>query len=139
MYENYTRQSLPPKEYREILGTAICVFNSNNVFVIENILRIDSANYDWSELIDRTSGSLLKPIEQVITNQSNNEIALLFKKLVENRNRIIHSFQITLHDEQILSTKNKKGEQYPITLDYLLEFIRDNESLSSLLYKLRGK
>ena len=27
MYEPYTRQSLPDKEYRELLGSAICVFN----------------------------------------------------------------------------------------------------------------
>ena len=38
MYEEYTRQSLPSKIYRELLGSAMCVFNSNNCFVIENIL-----------------------------------------------------------------------------------------------------
>lgn len=41
MYENYTRHSLPDKEYRELLGSAICVFNSNNSFIIENVLRED--------------------------------------------------------------------------------------------------
>lgn len=41
MYENYTRQSLPAKEYLELLGSAICVFNSNNSFIIENVLRED--------------------------------------------------------------------------------------------------
>jgi hypothetical protein len=51
MYEAYTRQSLPSKKYRELLGSALCVFNSNNSFMIENIIRIDSAN-DWYELID---------------------------------------------------------------------------------------
>lgn len=46
MYEDYTRQSLPSKEYRELLGSALCVFNSNNAFIIENILREDGgANY----------------------------------------------------------------------------------------------
>ena len=25
MYESYTRQSLPSKQYRELLGTALCV------------------------------------------------------------------------------------------------------------------
>ena len=38
MYESYTRQSLPTKQYRELLGSAICVFNSNNAFIIENIV-----------------------------------------------------------------------------------------------------
>ena len=27
MYESYTRQALPSKKYRELIGTAICVFN----------------------------------------------------------------------------------------------------------------
>lgn len=38
MYEAYTRQSLPSKKYRELLGSALCVFNSNNSFMIENII-----------------------------------------------------------------------------------------------------
>ena len=63
MYEDYTRQSLPSKEYRELLGSALCVFNSNNAFIIENILREDGgANYNWYDLMDRTSGNLSKPI-----------------------------------------------------------------------------
>lgn len=48
MYENYTRQALPSKKYRELLGSALCVFNSNNAFVIENILRSDdNSEYSW--------------------------------------------------------------------------------------------
>ena len=43
LYEKYTHQSLPEREYRKLLGSAICVFNSNNQFVIENILRNDYA------------------------------------------------------------------------------------------------
>lgn len=39
MYETYSKQSLPEKEYRELLGTALCVFSSNNGFLIENIIR----------------------------------------------------------------------------------------------------
>lgn len=42
MYENYTKQALPSKSYRELLGSALCVFNSNNTFIIENILRVDN-------------------------------------------------------------------------------------------------
>ena len=34
MYEKYTRQSLPNDDYRELLGSAISVFNSNNAFII---------------------------------------------------------------------------------------------------------
>ena len=41
MYETYTKQSLPTKEYRELVGTALCVFCSNNAFMIENIIKTD--------------------------------------------------------------------------------------------------
>lgn len=47
MYESYTKQSLPTKQYRELLGSAVFVFNSNNAFIIENILNYDNSNkYD---------------------------------------------------------------------------------------------
>ena len=36
-----TRQALPPESYLILLGASLCVFNSNNAFVIENILRTD--------------------------------------------------------------------------------------------------
>lgn len=70
MYEEYSHQSLPSKNYRELLGTAISVFNSNNQFVIENVLRVDNSNYNWYELIDGTSGDLLEPIKETITKNS---------------------------------------------------------------------
>lgn len=138
MYEEYSHQSLPSKNYRELLGTAISVFNSNNQFVIENVLRIDNSNYNWYELIDGTSGDLLEPIKETITKNSDKKIAILFGNLVSKRNRILHSFQVTENNEQILRTKNKKNEQYNITEEYLLEFISENDSLSTMLHKLRG-
>ena len=39
MYESYTRQALPSKKYRELIGTAICVFNST---------RLCDADSPWS-------------------------------------------------------------------------------------------
>lgn len=45
MYEDYSKQALPYKEYRELIGTAICVFSSNNAFIIENIIKTDSEQY----------------------------------------------------------------------------------------------
>jgi len=138
MYENYTRQALPEKEYRELLGSALCVFNSNNAFVIENILRVDN-QYNCNDLIDRTSGQLKEPVEETIIKESNSDIAKLFEIIVEKRNRIIHSFQITNEDhEQILATKERNGRQFHITEAYLRAFIKDNERLSSLLHDFRG-
>lgn len=141
MYESYTRQALPPKEYRELLGTALCVFNSNNLFIIENILHTDKVNYNWYELIDKESGKLNKVIVATIVLNGGQAIADLFSDLVERRNRIIHSFQITNNDgEQILATKTKVkdgNKQFIITKEYLMQFIKDNEKLSSLLYDYR--
>ena len=140
MYENYTRQSLPTKEYRGLLGSAICVFNSNNSFIIENILREDEGrNYSWYDLIDKTSGQLKAAINDTITTKAGSEIAQIFSDLVDKRNRIIHSFQITNDDkEQILATKDKQHNQFVITKEYLLDFIKGNEVLSDKLYTFRG-
>lgn len=140
MYENYTRQSLPTKEYRELLGSAICVFNSNNSFIIENILREDGGrNYSWYDLIDKTSGQLKAAINDTITTKAGSEIAQIFSDLVDKRNRIIHSFQITNDDkEQILATKDKQHNQFVITKENLLDFIKGNEVLSDKLYTFRG-
>lgn len=140
MYEKYTRQALPPKEYRELLGSAICVFNSNNSFVIENILSHDTHGaYSWHDLIDRTSGRLKQPIKETITKAYSEKIAILFEKLTDKRNRIIHSFQITnAKGEQALATKDKAHRQYEITTDFLMEFIQENEALSSMLHDFRG-
>lgn len=140
MYENYTRQSLPSRKYRELLGSAVCVFNSNNSFVIENILRLDSNQYSWTRLLDNNTGYLKRAVEETITKNAGNSIAELFEDIIKRRNRIVHSFQITdSDDEQRLATRDREtGEQYVITQKYLLDFIHDNERLSDMLYSLRG-
>ena len=140
MYESYTRQALPSKEYRELLGSAICVFNSNNAFVIENILHTNNDDYNWFGLIDKESGKLRASIKATITAVAGDEIEVLFAEIVEMRNRIIHSFQITYDGEQILATKTKVADgnvQFKITEEYLRDFIKKNQRLSNLLYKYR--
>ncbi len=133
MYEEYSKQTLPSKKYRELLGSALCVFNSNNSFIIENILRVDNEHYNWFDLIDKTSGNLLPVIvETIISVTQNNKISMLFNELVNTRNRIVHSFQITdEYGNQLLATKEKNGNQYRITEEILFEFIKKNEILSS--------
>ncbi|ATV55857.1 MULTISPECIES: hypothetical protein [Prevotella] len=142
MYEDYTRQALPSKYYRELLGSAMCVFNSNNAFIIENILKKDKENkYDWYKLIDKTSGQLKSVLEDIFVSQLEIEkdITQLFCKLVDKRNRLIHSFQITDNDgKQRLATKDRNNNQYIISESMLLDFIKLNEELSNKLYILRG-
>ena len=84
MYESYTRQSLPTKQYRELLGSAICVFNSNNAFIIENILKCDDLDkYDWYHLIDLESGHLKGSVHEVITSKCGDKIETLLSKLLK--------------------------------------------------------
>lgn len=141
MYERYTRQALPSKEYRELLGSAICVFNSNNAFIIENILHTDNTTNNWYDLVDLTSGALSRKINDTISRRAGNDIAELFSELVEMRNRIIHSFQITAENgEQMLATKTRKEDgnrQFRITEDNLMQFIYKNEILSDKLHEYR--
>lgn len=148
MYEKYSRQALPSRKYRELLGSAICVFNSNNSFIIENILNHDETNeYNWHQLIDNTSGQLQEPVKNTITKNSNTGIAKKFNEIIEIRNRIMHSFQVTDSaesnisddiDNQILATKYLNGEQAYITYEFLYDFIKKNDALSSELHKFRG-
>lgn len=141
MYIDLTRQSVPSQKYRELLGTALCVFNSNNAFVIENILHTTANDYNWYELIDIESGRLKPMIESTISKRTSNDILSLFSEIVEIRNRIIHSFQITDRDcEQRLATKTKAKDgniQFILTENYLIEFIKKNEQLSTKLYEYR--
>ena len=79
MYDtSLTKQSLPSERYRLLLGTALCVFSSNNAFIIENIIRTDNS-YSWHDLIDQESGRLRTYIEKTITEKAGPEIADMFK------------------------------------------------------------
>lgn len=139
--EKLTRQSLPSDDYLRLLGASLCVFNANNAFIIENILGASLITKTWHDLIDLESGCLHKDIANTITIQAGNtDIAVLFKEVVDMRNRIIHSFQITSdNDEQILATKTRSThEQFDITEDYLRDFIKKNECLCDMMHGHRG-
>ena len=138
MYESYSSQVLPDKEYRALLGSALCVFNSNNQFIIEKVLKIDSSAHDWYELTDDTSGQLLSKVEKIIGDKSSSEISKLYHHLTLKRNRIVHSFLSTVGNTQILRTKDKEHNQFDITNKYLLEFISENNRLSTMLYNLKN-
>lgn len=138
MYESYTRQSLPEKDYRALLGSAICVFNSNFAFIIENMLHDEPEKYDWHELISLEGGKLQRRLRDSKVAEYE-EIFELFDSLREKRNRIIHSFRITNEKgEQSLATRDKDGSQFEISEGYLIDFIKENERLSSQLHCYRG-
>lgn len=131
--------SLPEERYLLLLGIAMSVFSSNNSFIIENILRTDPS-HSWYELIDLESGKLKPIVKEIFLKRSDFQIFEKFSEIVEMRNRIIHGFRITSKSgEQILGTKVKNsGEQFEITENYLIKFIKSNDELSSMLTKYRG-
>lgn len=138
MYESYTRQALPKKEYRALLGSAICVFNSNFNFLIENILRTDPQKFEWGYLINLVGGNLLQCLKDSAIAEAD-EIVDLFDTLRMKRNRIVHSFQITNQEGlQSLATRDRDGNQFEITEEYLMDFIEENERLCTLLHAYRG-
>lgn len=51
-------------EYRELLGTCLCVFNANNSFIIENVLA-NSNDLSWYNLMDLESGKLQKQFKKL--------------------------------------------------------------------------
>ena len=140
MYENYTRQSLPTKEYRELLGSAICVFSSNTGFLIEILIKINPS-LSWYELIDKTSEKLQKEIDKTFKNIDFG-ICNDYRELTKVRNRILHGYRITNNNEQqVLATKTKipTNIQYEITEQFLLKFIKDNETFSDKLYFIKSQ
>lgn len=120
----------------------MCVFSSNNGFIIENIIKTNNS-FDWYKLIDKNSGSLREFISKTISNNcENTEIEDLFSEIVGMRNRIIHGFRVTSSNgEQILATKTPEKDgnvQFEITEEYLMDFITKNDKLAELLHQYRG-
>ena len=142
MFENLTHQSLPEENYLCLVGAALCVFNSNNAFIIENILHTNNTNYSWYELMDFESGNLCSAIANTISAKAGNDIQVLFNEIVRRRNRIVHSFRITdAKGKQRLATKTKVkegNEQFVIDEGYLEDFIRLNDELSTKLNAYRN-
>ncbi len=140
MYESYTKQSLPTKKYRELLGSAICVFNSNTGFLIELLLNINP-KLSWYSLIDENEQRFQQEVDKCFKN-IDLSVADSYRELAKKRNRILHSFRITNEKNiQVLATKARSPEnnQFEITEQYLLDFIRQNEKFSNLLYSHREK
>jgi hypothetical protein len=142
MYKpDLTRQSLTDDEYLNLLGISQWAFNDNCGFIIEMLDKEHHNNSEtsWFEFQDLTAGQL-KDYKSLIENVLNKDIYKLFSKLVEQRNKIIHS-QPTgkkIDGCPIAIYRNKKGNYVEITKEYLKQFIKDNDALSSLIYEKRG-
>lgn len=58
MYKVVYKATTSKKEYRALPGSALCIFNSNFTFVIENIFRKNPNRYQCHELIVLENGKL---------------------------------------------------------------------------------
>ena len=137
-----TRIPLPDENYTELLGSALYAYNYNYKFVIDNIVDSKDSDKDWYELNSRNSkkNSVSRELLKIVDNDINNPIYNSFISLRIIRDRIIHSLPCTSKDGvQILNTINSKKEQYYISKDLLIDFIKKNEELTDLLYKFRDK
>lgn len=139
-----TRQSLSSNKYLELLGISNWVFQSNVGFIIEMIDKEhhNHSNISWLELIDSTSGQLKSRYEDKIKDNVGDEAFTLFADLIKRRNRIAHGLPTgKLHNDHpimVYRSANKQIKSIDITDEFLMEFISDNSTLSSLIHKARG-
>lgn len=139
-----TRQSLSSNKYLELLGISNWVFQSNVGFIIEMIDKEhhDHSNISWFELVDSTSGRLKSRYEDKIKDNVGDEAFTLFADLIERRNQIVHGLPTgKLHNDHpimVYRSANKQIKSMDITDEFLMEFISDNSTLSSLIHKARG-
>lgn len=117
---------------------------------------LNRGNVPMSEFLESNFSDYIKDLEIAKTISNNQLVGERVCKMVEEKlptiiensrkivevHRIVHGFGITSSNgEQILATKtrtNKGNEQFVITQDYLMDFIKKNKELSNLLYEYRG-
>lgn len=139
---NLTNQSLSDHEFLYLLGVSQWVFNSNCSFIIEMIDKEhhNNSNESWHILIELTAG-ILKDYKDNIKTILGNDIYELFKKLVEDRNAIIHSIPTGEKvDDYVVPfyINHTKNKYIRIDKKVLIKFIKENEELSNKLHTFRG-
>lgn len=137
-----TRQSTSDEEFLYLLGTCQWVFNSNFGFIIEMIDKEHHNNSDerWTTLIELTAGRLLNYKDKIITILGK-EIYDLFDELVDKRNSIIHSMPTGEKvDNYVIPIYRNDSKHKYIKIDksFLIDFIKKNERLSTLIHEFRG-
>lgn len=142
--KNLTRQSLSDDELLYLIGVSQWVFNSNLHFIIEMIDKEHHNNSEesWFDLIELTAGKLKGDHKDLILSVLGSEIYDLFADIKEKRDAIVHSFPTGKKVDGYcipVYRNDTKGKRVEIDKEYLKEFIKQNEKLSSLVYKIRGR
>lgn len=140
-----THQSLTSDEFLNLLGISLWVFNSNFSFLIEMLDKEhhNTTEFLWRDLLKLTAGQLAglsKKTRQYgikLKQILGEEIATLFKEIVDKRNTIVHSIPTGNNNLGYFVSAYYDNDTIYITTEYLKEFIRLNDKLSSLIYNKR--
>ena len=147
-----TKTILPKDDYTYLLGASLFVFDRINAFVVENLGYTGlTGELDWYHLIDAGQRSYVNYIRDYIDHELNTNIADQFDRLLNERNRIVHGFPVTIgkkennSQEQVLDTKTKHNDKNPvasdkqhiITREEMQQFIADCMNLERQLTHVR--
>ena len=145
---------LPKDDYTYLLGASLFVFDRINAFVVENLGYTGlTEELDWYHLIDAGQRSYVKHIRDYIDDELNTNIADQFGHLLDERNRIVHGFPVTIgkkeddSQEQVLNTKTKHNDknlvnsdkQHIVTRKEMQQFIADCMDLECQLIPVRKR
>lgn len=141
---------LPKLDYTALVGASVYYFDRCQSFIVELLVHQPTIGLEWRNLTDKTAGQLCPIVEKHLDDKSYIDPKLhdVFSDLSEQRDRIVHGYPVTDTEtgEQRLHTKNKEktkneqdwekpdaGKQYPITHEYMLDFIKQ---VADLTYRL---
>ena len=143
-----TGKTLPKDDYTYLLGASLFVFEKVNTFVVENLGYTGlTEECDWYHLIDTAQCKYVKYIREYIDSELGTDIADRFRRLLDERNRIVHGFAATYSGEQVLGTKTKHcknnpangDKQHIITREEMQKFIADCMDLETRLIPVRDR
>ena len=135
-----TEGILPKDDYTYLLGASLFVFDRITAFVVENLGYTGlTEECDWYQLTDAGQRKYVNLIREYIDRELDTDIADQFSRLLDERNRIVHGFPVTIGEEeddsreQVLDTKTKHNENDPanrdkqhiITREEMQQFISD--------------
>lgn len=140
--------TIPADDELYLIGVSLFVFNRFYPFMIELLRHDPSVNKTWYELMDMPLKTIAEDFADFICRtygindkEKKEHVKEALDDLVERRNRIVHAFAVTDETGQALRTKTrhnltvpeKRNQQFPITREYLQDFI---SAVKDMDYKL---
>lgn len=126
---------LPKLDYTVLIGASIYCFDRCLSLTVELLNSQGYTYLNWWKLTDETAGVISNDVKNHLDDKSyiNPKLYDDFNTLRHKRDRIVHAFPVTDNNkEQTLRTKIKGTDknkddadrQFPITRDYMKDFIK---------------